>query len=209
VGAVVLSVVFSRILSLTPDTDASYIGLILSGSTTAPIAPVRIELRHITLANLCSLTVCEGSHCHAKISFFPFKIPVGKTRPTFAIKADNAAAAVDTAQTTGEVTLDAEKLIAYVQYSYELDEDAIIAVLPMITNQLASAAAEAVEDAVINGQEGGAIDNGVTAADTLCNGLRYAAEQVAGLQINVGGAVTAAKILEARKAMGKWGMNYP
>lgn len=136
----------------------------------------------------------------------PFKIPVGKTRPTFAIKADNTAPSADTAQTTGEVTLDAEKLIAYVQYSYELDEDAIMAVLPMITNQLASAAAEAVEDAIINGQESGAIDNGVTAADTLCDGLRKFASANAALQTSIGGAVTAAKLLTARKAMGKWGM---
>ena len=136
----------------------------------------------------------------------PFKIPVGKTRPTFAIKADNAAAAVDTAQTTGEVTLDAEKLIAYVQYSYELDEDAIIAVLPMITNQLASAAAEAVEDAIINGQESGAIDDGTTAADTLCDGLRKLGNAHANLKSSLGSAVTAASLLAARKKMGKWGM---
>ena len=136
----------------------------------------------------------------------PFKIPVGKTRPTFAIKADNTAPSADTAQTTGEVTLDAEKLIAYVQYSYELDEDAIMAVLPMITNQLAAAAAEAVEDAIINGQESGAIDDGTTAADTLCDGLRKLANAHANLKSSLGSAVDAAALLAARKKMGKWGM---
>lgn len=181
---------------LTSSTSGA--GAELTPTDLSAVLQERLYLESAVAAEFASQEVTMPSN--------PFKIPVGKTRPTFAIKADNTAPSADTAQTTGEVTLDAEKLIAYVQYSYELDEDAIMAVLPMITNQLASAAAEAVEDAIINGQESGAIDNGVTAADTLCDGLRKLASANAGLQTAVGGAVTAAKILTARKAMGKWGM---
>jgi len=173
-------------------------GAELTPTDLSSVLQERLYLESAVAAEFASQEVTMPSN--------PFKIPVGKTRPTFAIKADNTAPSADTAQTTGEVTLDAEKLIAYVQYSYELDEDAIMAVLPMITNQLASAAAEAVEDAIINGQESGAIDNGVTAADTLCDGLRKLADANAALKTTVGGAVTAAKILAARKAMGKYGM---
>tara|TARA_R100000734_G_scaffold19153_1_gene18699 strand:+ start:24328 stop:25890 length:1563 start_codon:yes stop_codon:yes gene_type:complete len=173
-------------------------GAELTPTDLSSVLQERLYLESAVAAEFASQEVTMPSN--------PFKIPVGKTRPTFAIKADNTAPSADTAQTTGEVTLDAEKLIAYVQYSYELDEDAIMAVLPMITNQLASAAAEAVEDAIINGQESGAIDNGVTASDTLCDGLRKLADANAALKTTVGGAVTAAKILAARKAMGKYGM---
>jgi HK97 family phage major capsid protein len=136
----------------------------------------------------------------------PFKIPVSTVRPAFVKLADNAAASADTTQATTEVTLDAEKLMSYVQYSYELDEDSIVAVLPMITAQLSAAAAEAFEDAIINGQQGGAIDNGVTAANSITDGLRKLAEGVAGVQYNVNGPVTTSDLVGARKLMGKFGM---
>lgn len=135
----------------------------------------------------------------------PFKLPVSTVRPAFTIKADNTAPDADETQRTAEVTLDAEKLISYVQYSYELDEDAIVAVLPMITNQLAGAAAEAFENNLINGQQSGVYDNGEATANWIFDGFRKLAA-AGSLQYDTGGAVELADIVGARKVMGKYGM---
>ena len=141
----------------------------------------------------------------------PFKLPVATARPAFTVQATNDSAPTnnpDTTQATAQVTLDAEKLLSYVKYSYELDEDAIVAVLPMITNQLAAAAAEAFEDAIINGQASGGIDNGYSATTPqgLCDGLRILANADAGLKTSLGSSLGIANVISARKKMGKWGM---
>ena len=141
----------------------------------------------------------------------PFKLPVATARPAFTVQATNDSTPEnnpDTTQATAQVTLDAEKLLSYVRYSYELDEDAIIAVLPMITNQLAAAAAEAFEDAIINGQVSSAVDADYLAKNPvgMCDGLRKLATAHANLKTALGGDLGIASVISARKKMGKWGM---
>ncbi len=179
-------------------TDGSEPGTHLTPTDLSSVLQERLYVESAVAAAFASQEINMPSN--------PFKLPVATARPAFTRHTtDIVTATADTQQATANVTLDAEKMVSYVQYSYELDEDSIIAVLPMITNQLAGAAAEAFEDNLINGQVSGAIDNGYTAADYICDGLRYMAEQVAGLQYNVNGAVEIADLVGARKVMGKWG----
>ena len=137
----------------------------------------------------------------------PFKLPVATSRPTFAPTAE-LASPDSSAQGTSNVTLDAEKLVGYVEYSYEVDEDAIVAILPMVEQQLASAAASALEDQLINGAESGIIDNGVAASTFIFDGFRkmtYSGN--AHLTVDIGaGGLSAANLTVLRKAMKQYGM---
>ncbi|MAS81989.1 MAG: phage major capsid protein [Legionellales bacterium] len=137
----------------------------------------------------------------------PFKLPVATSRPTFAPTAELGTPS-SSAQGTSQVTLDAEKLVGYVEYSYEVDEDAIVAILPMVEAQLASAAANALEDQLINGAESGILDNGQPVANYIFDGLRkYAKGAQSHCQIDIGAAgITAGNITVLRKAMKQYGM---
>ena len=79
----------------------------------------------------------------------PFKLPVVTTRPTFNV-AGEGVDATSTSIGTANVTLDTAKLIGMSEYTYEIDEDSVLAILPVISDQL-SKAASAFESAVING----------------------------------------------------------
>lgn len=82
----------------------------------------------------------------------PFKFPMTTTRPTFLVGSE-APGSDPTASNPGTaaITLDAQKLIGMGDYSYEADEDAVIAVLGMIQDGLSSGAADAFESALIEG----------------------------------------------------------
>lgn len=179
-------------------TDGSEPGTHLTPTDLSSVLQERLYVESAVAAAFASQEINMPSN--------PFKLPVATARPAFTRHTtDIVTATADTQQATANVTLDAEKMVSYVQYSYELDEDSIVAVLPMITNQLAGAAAEAFEDNLINGQVSGAIDDSYTASNYICDGLRRMAEQVAGIQYNVNGPVEIADLVGARKVMGKWG----
>jgi len=140
----------------------------------------------------------------------PFKLPLSTSRPTFYKGSEGGTPTVSNPGTAA-ITLDAQKLIGYCEYSYEADEDAIIAILPWMQEMLAKAAAEALEDAFINGDTTGShMDSDVTGATDarkLFKGLRYYAKAVAALKVSFAtGGITSANIGALRKAMGKYGM---
>jgi HK97 family phage major capsid protein len=86
----------------------------------------------------------------------PFKFPMTTTRPTFSVGSE-APGTDPTASNPGTsaITLDAQKLIGMGDYSYEADEDAVIAVLGMIQDGLSAGAADAFESALIEGDTTG------------------------------------------------------
>jgi HK97 family phage major capsid protein len=82
----------------------------------------------------------------------PFKFPMTTTRPVFKVGAENPGSNPGASNPgTANITLDAKKLIGMSDYSYEADEDSIVAVLPMLTDGLSAGAAEAFESALIEG----------------------------------------------------------
>lgn len=141
----------------------------------------------------------------------PFELPLVTTRPTFRIGSE-APGADPTASDvgTGKVVLDSKKLIGMSEYSYEADEDSIIAILPMIQEQLAAGAADAYEDALINGDTAGTHqDTGVAATSALkaFNGFRKLALANNATKKSLNGSgITADNLSAMRKQMGKFGM---
>jgi len=139
----------------------------------------------------------------------PFSFPLTTTRPTFRLGAERTIT-TEGAPGTAKLLLTAAKLIAMSEYDYEADEDAIIAVLPMITQQLGSAAADSLEDAIVNGDVLGTQDTG-TAADSQVkafDGLRKLALAQASLKVSFAtGGISSANISALRKALGRWGLD--
>src|SRR5690606_31215915 len=80
----------------------------------------------------------------------PFTYPLSTTRPEFERTAELGSATASSPG-TDDLVLNAKKLTGLVEYSYEADEDSIIAILPFILGQLGEAAGDALEDAIING----------------------------------------------------------
>jgi hypothetical protein len=140
----------------------------------------------------------------------PYKFPLGTTRPTFRSGVAENAAPTAADPGSSALTLTAQKLTGMVQYSDEADEDSIIAILPKVTDDLGQAAAEAYEDAVLNGDTAGTQDTG-TASDSpvkLWDGIRKLALAQSSLKVSLAtGGISAANIGAMRKLLGKWGMN--
>lgn len=150
----------------------------------------------------------------------PFKLPVVTSRPEFKMQDEGSNtlgqgqnAVTNAAQNiaTANVTLDTFKLVGISEYSYEVDEDSILAILPIITNQLASGAADSFENAVINGDADGTHQD----ADTQALATNVSAKAVDGIRkycfaaaVNQqGAAFDAAAIGDMRAAMGSYGLN--
>ena len=140
----------------------------------------------------------------------PFELPLITTRPNF-YTGSQAPGSDPTVSDpgTGKIVLDSKKLIGMSEYSYEADEDSIIAILPMIQEQLGAGAADAYEDALING------DTAVTGQDTgtaanaaikIFNGFRKLALANTATKKTMTGGITADNISVLRKAMGKFGL---
>jgi len=139
----------------------------------------------------------------------PFEFPLRTTRTTF-YKGSEAPGSDPTESTPGTdlITLNAKKLIGYSEYSYEADEDSIVAVLPMLLDNMAQGAADALEDAIINGDTAASQDSDASAGDasTLFDGLRKLA--IAGSltsDLSTGG-ISFANILAMRKMLKRWGV---
>lgn len=140
----------------------------------------------------------------------PYTLPLGTTRPVFRSGIAENASPTESSPGSAKVTLTAAKLMGMTQYSDEADEDAIIAVLPMITDQLGQAAADALEDALINGDTTGGQDTS-TASDAalkIFDGFRKLTLAQAALKVSfASGGLSATNIGSLRKALGKWGLN--
>lgn len=141
-----------------------------------------------------------------------FQLPIRTTRPTFYKGSENPGSnPTESSPGTGNVTLTAQKLIGRTNFSYEAEEDAIIPVLGMVTENLASAAADALEDAIINGDTTATHQdsdtNAITgAAAKLFKGIRkYALAGSLDRSLSTGG-ISDTNILTLKKDMGRWGI---
>ena len=140
----------------------------------------------------------------------PFKFPLTTTRPTFYRGSEGVQPNLSQPG-TAELILNAQKLIGMSEYSYEAEEDAVIAILPWLQEQMAKGAAWSLEDAFLNGDDSGThMDNDVTeAADhrKLFKGLRHYANSVQSLQTSFAtGGVTYENIIGLKKTLGKYGI---
>lgn len=140
----------------------------------------------------------------------PFKLPLSTTRAAWSLIGEGVNA-ITSNPGTAEIVLSAKKLMGYVDYSYESDEDAIIAILPWLQDNLGKGAADAFETACINGDTTGThMDSDTTVATDVrkaFKGFRQYAKSVAQLLVSLAtGGITAANLGAIRKASNKYGM---
>ena len=95
-----------------------------------------------------------------------YTLPVSTTRPTFYLEATQNPAATATNPATVSSVLTARDFMAEVDLSYQLEEDSIVPVIPWLLDLLAKAAADTVEDAILNG-------------DSTATHMDYDTEQIA------------------------------
>lgn len=140
----------------------------------------------------------------------PYDFPITTTRPSFYLETVENTNATGSDPGTGTITLNASKFMGMIEFSYELEEDSIIPILPWVQGQLAEAAADAWEHALING------DDTATHMDTdeelltkspafAFKGFRKLAHAVAGLKSDIGtGGANEANLRAIRKLLKKY-----
>jgi HK97 family phage major capsid protein len=138
----------------------------------------------------------------------PFKIPQQTARARAYLKS-RMTNPTESASTTDDITLSCQTIAAYSTVAYEVEEDAIIAMLPFIRQDLAQALADGEEDALLNGDTTGTHqDHDVTeAADVrkAWKGLRKIA-LAAGTTYDMG-APTTNGLRYLRSLMGKYAVS--
>ena len=100
-----------------------------------------------------------------------------------------------------QIVLTAHRLISTTFLDNHIDEEILVNLLPMMTENVARAHAKAVDDMVLNGATGPGI-NGI--ADMATNVTLSTANQIS---LSGGGALTSGALLEARSQMGKYGLS--
>lgn len=137
----------------------------------------------------------------------PFKIPAKRGRSTAKLVAERGTTSAQSF-TTGNVILDAKKLMAYIDVPYEMEEDSIVAMLPIIRADIVSALAEGQENATINGDDSGTHqDSDVTDADDArkaWKGYRKLALSAAKVDL---ATFDTAGLRSLRSKLGKYGVN--
>lgn len=142
----------------------------------------------------------------------PYDYPLSTTRPTFYLEGTENTAATASNPGTGKITLNAKKLMGQIDFSYELEEDSIIPVLPFVQEQLGEAAADAYESAVINGDTTATHMDSDTelvakAAERAFTGLRKLALAISVLKLDLStGGISEANLRAMKKAMKKYGV---
>jgi len=149
----------------------------------------------------------------------PFVIPIGLGAPTWYKGVSVTAAAAITNLATAKSTLTCTEQIAEVDWEYDLEEDAIMAVRPLIEKSLRRSAAEQVDKFILNADSTDAnnINTHGTAdsSDTAYflskgeDGIRHAFQvDTAAMTVDAAGlALTDAHILSALALMGKYAVN--
>lgn len=140
----------------------------------------------------------------------PWDMPMLLTRPKFYRNNVQNREARASTPTTGKFTLTTQKIMALVQYSYEVNEDSIIAMLPMLQRLLGEAAAESLESMLINGDVAAShMDADITDPDDVnksWDGWRKLALASSALKVDMStGGVARANLLSIKRQLGKWG----
>lgn len=142
----------------------------------------------------------------------PFKLPIDGADATAYLFSESTSdtASKITASTPGtnNVTFDAVKLACRVLVSTELEEDSVVAILPLLRDKIVQALAEAQENATINGDTAGTHqDSDVTLATDVrkaWDGYRKLALAAARVDLST---LDISGLRALRAAMGKYGVN--
>jgi len=142
----------------------------------------------------------------------PFRLPIDGADATAYLFAESTSdtSSKITASTpgTGDVTFDAIKIACRVLVSTELEEDSVVAILPLLRDKIVQALAEAQENAAINGDTDGThMDSDVTSSADVrkaWDGYRKLALGAAKIDC---ATFNKTNLRGIRTAMGKYGVN--
>lgn len=142
----------------------------------------------------------------------PFKLPIDGADATAYLfgesTSDTATKITASTPGTNNVTFDAVKLACRVLASTEMEEDSVVAILPLLRDKIVRALAEAQENATINGDtDANHMDDDVTAATDVrkaWDGYRKLALSAAKVDCST---FDKASLRAIRTAMGKYGVN--
>jgi len=144
--------------------------------------------------------------------FRTIKIPDGRSTFSLPARTSDAVAyliapavdAIESALTSGKVTFKTSRFKTLVTLSDQAEDETVTVIIDMITSQLVKSLATAVDSAILMGDITTAgVNNTLKAFDGL---LKIA--RVAGNSVDGGGvALTATKVLAARKKLGVYGVN--
>lgn len=171
------------------------------------LIPTDLSSELLTRMQLESQIAAEFLSSEIDMPTNPFIFPMTTSRTQFYTGSEGGATTENT-PTTADLTLKAAKLIGLSSYSYEADEDAIIATLPLMIASLAEGAADALEGALINGDDTAThMDTDTTGTNhaKLLKGLRYYAVNGSSVK-TLSGGITSANIAAMKAQMGKYGI---
>jgi len=143
----------------------------------------------------------------------PYTFPLSTTRPTFYLETTENTQATESTPGTGNVTLTAKKHMAKVLFSYEVEDDAIIPMLPWLERLMGEAAADALEGSIINGDDNTTHQDSDIAAvskhsSKAYKGLRYYALAISGLKTDISsGGISSSNLRSILKKGGHYVRN--
>jgi HK97 family phage prohead protease/HK97 family phage major capsid protein len=116
----------------------------------------------------------------------------------FGASSNNSSGATSTHQLK-EITLSSYKLATREYIAFEEDEDALLAILPVVRDAMIRRLAKSVDKSML-------IGTGATTADPVKGLAAYDAASAVTLDISAGDKLTVAKLQAARKDLGYWGL---
>jgi len=138
----------------------------------------------------------------------PFKLPRQTGFSTAYLKSENVAPP-SSGLGTGQASLDAKTLAVFVPVSYELEEDSVFALLPVIKSDIISALASGIENATINGDDSAShMDSDVTSASDVRKAWKgYRKKALSSAKMDFLGTLTVEKMRSLRGALGIYGVD--
>lgn len=176
-----------------------------TGMSAQLIDDIRLELRVANLFPTMTMPARSGS----------WDVPVQGSRMDAYLVAENTA---DTGQTkakagtpsTGKMTFTAVKHALRILWSYEFDEDSILAVMPFVRSEMIAALSGGWDNAIINGDITAThMDSDITTATDVeksFRGLRKESGNSSGDAAVDISTLSTANLRSIRKAMGKYGV---
>lgn len=177
-----------------------------TGMSAQLIDDIRLELRVANLFPTMTMPNRAGS----------WDVPIQGARMAAYLVAENTA---DTGQTkagartpsSAKMTFTAIKHALRILWSYEFDEDSILAVMPFVRSEMVAALAGSWDDAIINGDTAATHmdDPAYSSATDVCksfDGLRKTSGNSAGDAAVDISTLSVANLRAIRKAMGKYGV---
>jgi len=129
----------------------------------------------------------------------PFELPLKTGRTTAYHIVTDGTNATESSATTGKTTLTLEKLAVYTQFTYELEADSIVPVLPMLRQDIVEVLARQLDDNILNGHDSAV--TGQTLVYNTWDGLKTEATTQATVSSAVAGTFTVADIANMRVSL--------